>query len=492
MRFANAITVGGAVVLTGLVVQTVAAQDVAIGHSSSYDDSGGTLSIQLDNGDMIRIELSNGAIRIDGQEIAQYGRADLANSWRAFVAAAERLNTDEVVAAAKQWEQSAPGLAEQASVAFEAALARVASQESLAVQDEQRVIRINTAQGIRELAERLREISEAATVRRMRPGATQSSVRRELGGLTGLQLDVSQAEVRVGDVEIGRSERIDGSLVILGGDLRLRGVVTGNILSYGGNVRLYEGARVDGDVVSMDGTVTGSRNIVAGTIRSVSTVRGQAIERVRATAPVSSWGSVTRNLMTLLGTIVALASIGFGVTFFAPRQLEIVASHVASNPGKSFLAGLFAQPLLFPALAMLVVGLTISIVGILIIPLAIIAACLVVGTAVVVGYLAVARSIGCKHARLRADRTGKTVSLEQYPTILRGLAFMLAAWLPAVLLSWSPAASIPIAVAAALFTWILATAGFGAVVTTRAGYTGPLVPWKRTGQIADGGTTATR
>jgi hypothetical protein len=54
-------------------------------------------------------------------------------------------------------------------------------------------------------------------------------------------------------------------------------------------------------------------------------------------------------------------------------------------------------------------------------------------------------------------------------SVAYGLAFLLAVWLPAVLLGWVPVAGPLLTWGAAVFTWMLMTTGFGAALLTRGG-----------------------
>lgn len=327
-------------------------------------------------------------------------------------------------------------------------------------------------------------------------GAGQlAEILRGLGGSDNVELNLDDARIVFGATEIARGEVVRGDLVVIGGNLKVKGEVTGDIIAFGGDVRLFRGALVGGDVVSIDGTVTGSTSLVVGYVRSIDSdlhfPAPRKFARFEIEPNVSTPVAIGGGIMTLLGTLVAFSSIGFGLTFFAPNQLSIVAGRVAESPGKSFMAGLFAQPLIFPALAMLTVGLAVSIVGIILIPFAIIAAVLVTGAMGVIGYLAVATSLGAKHARQKALSLGKEANPNQFEAMLRGLIITMAVWLPAVLLSWIPYAGMAVAAIALMFTWVVATAGLGAVITTRAGFQGQF-PWRRRGKIDSANNTLTR
>lgn len=189
---------------------------------------------------------------------------------------------------------------------------------------------------------------------------------------------------------------------------------------------------------------------------------------VHAISPVQT---VWEGLLGLLGAFLALGGIAFGASFFAQRQLDVVADTVSTSFARSFFVGLFAQPLIVPVLGMTLVGLTLTVVGILLIPVALIAFPIVLATAVIGGYLAVARVAGAGWL----VRKGQDYGIEGLPlwkSVAYGLAIVLAIWLPAILLGWAPVAGEILTWTAALATWGLATTGFGAMILSRGGLRG--------------------
>ncbi|MBI3983610.1 MAG: hypothetical protein HY337_11920 [Gemmatimonadetes bacterium] len=185
--------------------------------------------------------------------------------------------------------------------------------------------------------------------------------------------------------------------------------------------------------------------------------------------PSFAAGAVVVDIMSLLGTLVALASIGFGTVFFVPQRLEVVADTVAKSPVRAFFAGLFAQPLLLPALLTMVVGLILTVVGILVVPVAIVGFVLAVIASVLGGYLAVARVVGEIYVRRTGRQNLYTTGWATYRYLVYGLLGLLAIWIPALALQWIPGAGLALMLAAVVFTWIITTAGLGAVVLSRGG-----------------------
>lgn len=184
-----------------------------------------------------------------------------------------------------------------------------------------------------------------------------------------------------------------------------------------------------------------------------------------AAAPL---GGLATGALGLGGSFLALCAIAFGASFFAGRQIDVMADTVSTSFARSFFVGLFAQPLILPVLGALIVGLAITVIGILLVPVAIVAFAAALAAAIVGGYLAVARVAGSGWMkRVRGGHADTPLSLLQ--SIAWGLAIVLAIWLPAILFGWVPVAGDALVVVAALVTWGLATTGFGAAVLTRGG-----------------------
>lgn len=179
--------------------------------------------------------------------------------------------------------------------------------------------------------------------------------------------------------------------------------------------------------------------------------------------------TVSNNLAGLAGMFVALACIAFGLVSFAPRQLEAVTDTLQRSFIRSFFAGLFAQPLLLPVLGMMTVGLVLTIVGIIVVPVAIIAVVLAVAAGLVGGYVALARAFGEILLKRRGVEGGFAAGTTPYKASVVGLVGLLAIWAPFALLSWVPGLNWILLWCAIVFTWIMATAGFGATILSRGG-----------------------
>ncbi|HEX9692752.1 MAG TPA: hypothetical protein VGA22_11690 [Gemmatimonadales bacterium] len=186
-------------------------------------------------------------------------------------------------------------------------------------------------------------------------------------------------------------------------------------------------------------------------------------------------GSVGAGAASLVGALIAMTLMGFGYLVFAPRQLRAVSDTAWNSFGRSFLAGMFAQPLLLPAFGALMAALALTVVGILLIPLAIPAFALAVFLGITGGYLAVARSVGEIYLRRRNHGVTPSEPWVELKFIWYGLIALMSIWLPAILFGWIPVVGPGFIVLAAVVTWVIATAGFGASIISRGGIRGTVM-----------------
>jgi len=110
-----------------------------------------------------------------------------------------------------------------------------------------------------------------------------------------------------------------------------------------------------------------------------------------------------------------------------------------------------------------------------VIPFAIVAFVAALVLAAIAGYVAVARTIGEIYLRRKMARGESVATWGSFRYIVYGLSGLMAIWLPAVLLGGVPVAGNIATVTAGVTTWMLATAGFGATILSRAGVRGTFV-----------------
>jgi hypothetical protein len=122
--------------------------------------------------------------------------------------------------------------------------------------------------------------------------------------------------------------------------------------------------------------------------------------------------------------------------------------------------------LILPALVVLIVALTVSLIGILLIPFAVVAYAIAIAGLVTLGFLAVARLVGGAVRHSSRDTTERSRTLA---ALAVGLAIVFALWMIAAALAWAPLAASVVRAAALATTWAAMTLGLGAAILSRAG-----------------------
>ena len=249
-------------------------------------------------------------------------------------------------------------------------------------------------------------------------------------------------------VVIGGSARIDGravdDVVVVGGSLHLgpKAVVEGNAVSVGGSVILEPGATVRGSIDD-----NSFPRISIGPIFSIGSDWGNG-----SWTGFAFWGSVLRLSFTL---VVALI-----LTLLAPGWISSISGR---SPGASVLTGLAVEVLFVPALVVLIVALTVSIVGIPLlatIPLLLAAFAFIW----VAGFTGVAVRIG-RALRGRGDLPDVTViDLLIGYTIIIGVTVLAQAM--AYGLGWLSPTTWPLRSAGLLVEYVAWTVGLGAAVAS--------------------------
>jgi hypothetical protein len=202
-----------------------------------------------------------------------------------------------------------------------------------------------------------------------------------------------------------------------------------------------------------------------------------------AEAQPSTLDAVFSDVRNVVAVFIACAMLGFGVVFFGRRNLEIVADTATHSFGRSFVVGLLGQLLLFPTFAMLMVGLVVTLVGILLVPFAAVAYMAAALVALAGGYLAVAHAVGETFTRRRMAHGAFVSAPNAYGYLFTGLIGLLGLWAAAALTGWMGPVVLVFRIAAMMVTWLAMTTGFGAVLLSRAGlretFTG-----RRTGEMS--------
>jgi hypothetical protein len=295
-----------------------------------------------------------------------------------------------------------------------------------------------------------------------------------------LRLTVSGGTARRGDFSLGSSENHAGHLLVVDGDANIYGHLNGNLVTVRGDVVVHPGGIVSGDVLTLGGDVRDAGGEIGGEVRTLrsTTLLSPAVSAPRE--PVSVLHTILQRTAGVLGVLLTLAVLGFGLVMFGRQNLEIVSDTVSHSFGRAFVTGLLGQILLLPTFGMLVVGLILSVAGILLLPFAIAVFAMLTVIGIVGGYLAVAHAMGETYIRRRMAQGVVIGSPNSYRYLLIGLLALISVWAAWALFGWVPVAGSIMWGAAFFVTWLLGTAGFGAALLSRAGvrenFAGRLLP----------------
>jgi hypothetical protein len=195
---------------------------------------------------------------------------------------------------------------------------------------------------------------------------------------------------------------------------------------------------------------------------------------------------LTSTLTAVSGTFGVGLVIGLVVLMTAEEALLAVAKSAARDVSGSFWAGVLAQLLAVPVLALLLIACAITIIGLLAIPIAALAWALALAGAVTLGILAVAMVIGRAVAGRGRSGTERGAALRG---LVVGLVALSLVWFGAAVAGPVPVAGALARLAAVAFTWAVATVGLGAVVKSRIGVSHLSVQFGRMGGSSFGGFT---
>jgi hypothetical protein len=276
--------------------------------------------------------------------------------------------------------------------------------------------------------------------------------------------------VKVGDsVEVEASEHIRGSVVSVGGRTIVRGYVDGDAVAIGGDVILYDGAVVEGDAVSVGGRVR-----VEGDAR----VRGEQVS-ISIPSPFHfAYGMDTEDLERGFGFISLGISIGYLIVglllayllyAIAGHRMDVISRRVEAEPGQSFLIGILGSLGTPVALLLATILLTITIIGLILLPVLLIVWWLLVFA----GFVAVCVAVGRRLAHARDSDASLGRARSPYFYILVGFLTVHVFWILAAVFETLGSSfgvlSLICNILGAIVLTFANTLGFGAVLLCRFG-----------------------
>ncbi len=284
-----------------------------------------------------------------------------------------------------------------------------------------------------------------------------------------LRLTIPGGTARRGNFSLGSEESLNGHLLVLDGNTDVYGTLRGNLVTVGGDVVVHPGGVVAGDILTLGGEVRDRGGEIGGEVRTLRSAAMLQRSSGAEAQPLTPLQNVLRRIAGVLGVFLTLSVLGFGLVLFGRQNLEVVSDTVSHSFGRAFVTGLLGQILLLPTFGMLVVGLILSVAGILLLPFAVAVFAMLVVVGVVGGYLAVAHALGETYTRRRMAQGIVVRSPNSYRYLLVGLLALASLWAAWSLFGWVPVAGSIMWGAAFFVSWLLGTAGFGAALLSRAG-----------------------
>jgi len=263
-----------------------------------------------------------------------------------------------------------------------------------------------------------------------------------------------------GDLTIPAGATVDGPVAAAHGTVNVRGLVKGDVFAVGGDVIVHSEGEITGSALALQGKVIVNGGIVGGEMQSVAPPAAAA----PAKAKLTGGAAVQHALKITAGWFVVVLLVGLGVILFSGAQLEGVVQALENRFSAAFLVGIAAQVGVIPLLVVLCLALVLTIVGILLIPFAVVAYILGVAGLVALGALAAATVAG--HALVRE---GPNVRARALQSMVVGTVLLTLPWLACALLVNSPWGEVLARIVAVAVTWVAASAGLGAALIARGG-----------------------
>lgn len=211
--------------------------------------------------------------------------------------------------------------------------------------------------------------------------------------------------------------------------------------------------------------------IFAGLREAMADARGWA-----SSPPLPPGRATVRALKLTLGWSAVLILLGLGVLVFAPEKLRRITDTLGDNPVKALVTGLIIDLATIPALIVLLILLAVTLLGILLIPFAIVAFLLMWMGVAALGFFAVAQVTGM--AAMGPKQRSMSQRGAALGGLITGLLMLLLPWVAAAAMTWSSTPALVLRGIAVAVTAVAVTAGLGAVVRAHnpvraAGYVPP-------------------
>ncbi|MBW7935040.1 MAG: polymer-forming cytoskeletal protein [Gemmatimonadaceae bacterium] len=264
-----------------------------------------------------------------------------------------------------------------------------------------------------------------------------------------------------GDLTIPAGQSVDGPVAAARGTVDVRGQVHGDVFTLGGDIRVHEGGEITGNALALQGKVIVEGGRVGGELKASAPLGVAAAD----TKPELTGSAAVRHALNItLAWFAIVVLVGLGVIVFSSAQLEGVVQALERRFGAALLLGIAAQVGALPLLVLLCLALALTVVGILLIPFAVVAYILGAAGLVTLGGLAAATVAG-----RAVVREGPNVRVRAVRSLMLGATLFILPWVANALLVNSTWGGAIVRVLAVALTWVAVSAGLGAALMARGG-----------------------
>jgi MFS family permease len=239
-----------------------------------------------------------------------------------------------------------------------------------------------------------------------------------LGYTTAVHAEATSVVKINNDVTIEENMKVQ-NVFVLRGQITINGTVEQNVVAIGGSIVLTRTAVVNGDVVALGGIIVmGKGADVHGTLTEINSSNISAAISDLLSDDWEGWSW----LFAIFSVVVFFAILILALLIVAliPKPIQVIAETIKTNTFKVSLSGLLGLLLIVP----IAVLLTISVIGIVLIPLEMI----LVVSAALLGFIAVSQLVG-RRVLMLIKRTGGGVIRQTFWGLI---TLWLIGWIPYV------------------------------------------------------------
>jgi hypothetical protein len=239
-----------------------------------------------------------------------------------------------------------------------------------------------------------------------------------LGYTTAVHAEATSVVKINSDVTIEENMKVR-NVFVLRGQITINGTVEQNVVAVGGSIVLTRTAVVNGDVVALGGIIVmGKGADVHGTLTEINSSNISAAISDLLSDDWEGWSW----LFAIFSVVIFFAILILALLIVAliPKPIQVIAETIKKNTFKVSLSGLLGLLLIVP----IAVLLTISVIGIVLIPLEMI----LVVSAALLGFIAVSQLVG-RRVLMLIKRTGGGVIRQTFWGLI---TLWLIGWIPYV------------------------------------------------------------